>query len=253
MNPRIALRVLTLGACAIALGVSATPADDEEPRKPRALIVTGEDVPAHVWRETTPVTREILDDAGFDVRVSEDVGILEASTIHEYDVLILNFRNNFRVRDISSEGRRSLMAYLDAGKGVVALHFAVAALQNWPEYRDVIGRVWVPKKSGHGPRGPFKATIATTEHPITQGLEDFEIDDELYARLEGEAPIEVLVRAHSEWSGADEPLVWTVPRERGRVACIALGHDARARRSAAFTALLVRTAAWAAVGPARGE
>ena len=38
--------------------------------------------------------------------------------------------NNFKILDLSKAGRDNLVAFLDSGKGLVALHFAVAALQN---------------------------------------------------------------------------------------------------------------------------
>lgn len=225
----------------------------------RVLIITGEDVPAHKWRETTPVTRELLAaEESLDIRVCEDIGILETASINRYDVLVFNFRNNYKVRDVSEAGRANLLRYLEAGKGLVAIHFAVAAMQNWPGYRDIVGRVWVRKKSGHGPRGPFRAKISSSEHAITNGLEDFDIDDELYARLEGDAPVTVLVEAHSDWSEKTEPLVWTLTRDTGddrsnstgggRIVCITLGHDARARRNPAFETLLRRSTEWAARG-----
>ncbi|MFO7936740.1 MAG: hypothetical protein R6V06_03940, partial [Kiritimatiellia bacterium] len=50
-----------------------------------------------------------------------------------------------------------------------------------------------------------------SEHPITEGLEDFKIFDELYAKLQGDEEIEVLVEADSDWSGQTEPLVFVRP------------------------------------------
>lgn len=251
-------RGLSFSLCLVLAGMLLLEAQDAakpaEAPKLRALIVTGEDVPAHNWRETTPVTREILE-AGerFEVRVCEDIDILETKSIHRYDVLILNFRNNTASRDISDAAKQNLLDYVASGKGLVALHFAVAAFQNWREYRDLVGRVWVGKVSGHGPRGPFKAEVVSKDHPVTSGLENFEIDDELYANLEGERPIQALVKAHSGFSQKDEALVWTVERDKGRVLCISLGHDARARRNPSFAALLKRGAEWAATGSVKGQ
>lgn len=256
--PRPAERVLkhpltVLGLLVAVLSVTPPVARTQEkppaPARLRALIVTGEDVPAHPWRETTPVTRQILETTGrFEVRICEDIGILESGAIHAYDLLVLNFRNNPVKVDLPDRGRENLLEYVSSGKGLVTIHFAAAALHNWPEYRHLNGRVWVRKKSGHGPRGPFRAKIASREHAITGGLEDFEIDDELYAKLEGERPIHVLVNAYSDWSERVEPLVWTLDHGKGRVFSTLLGHDARARRNPSFAILLQRGAEWAATG-----
>jgi type 1 glutamine amidotransferase len=103
-------------------------------------------------------------------------------------------------------------------------------------------------KSGHGPRGVFKARIANKDHPITQGLADFEADDELYAKLQGDAPITVLVEADSDWSKKTEPLVFTVEYGKGRVFHETLGHDGKALRNPVVQSLILRGCQWAATG-----
>ena len=41
-------------------------------KKINVLIITGDDVPAHNWKETTPVMRKALEDSGrFEVRIWE--------------------------------------------------------------------------------------------------------------------------------------------------------------------------------------
>jgi type 1 glutamine amidotransferase len=103
-------------------------------------------------------------------------------------------------------------------------------------------------KSGHGPRAVFKARITKTESPITQGLADFDADDELYAKLEGDAPITVLVEADSDWSKKTEPLVFTVEYGKGRVFHETLGHDAKALSNPTVQKLIQRGCEWAATG-----
>jgi type 1 glutamine amidotransferase len=103
-------------------------------------------------------------------------------------------------------------------------------------------------KSGHGPRSPFKAKVVTKDNPITQGLADFEADDELYAKLQGNAPITVLVQADSDWSKQTEPLAFTVEYGKGRVFHQAFGHDGRAVKNPAVQTLIQRGTEWAATG-----
>jgi hypothetical protein len=225
--------------------------EGEEKAKPvRVLIVTGSDVPAHDWRATTPATRKILEEGeSFTVLVSEEPAVLEAKALASYDVVVLNYRNPPEEK-LSEAARENLAAFVAGGKGLVALHFAVSAWGDWPEFRKILGRVWVGKReggsSGHGPRARFKVRITKADHPITSGLSDFEADDELYAGLAGEAPIEILAEAHSDFSGKEEPMAWTVRYGKGRVFVLPLGHDVRARESADFQKLLTRGCQWAA-------
>ncbi len=227
--------------------------EPEAARQPiKVLIVTGEDVPAHDWKATTPVTRKILEsaDGEFDVRVSEDIGILESDAIHLYDALVLSFRNNPVKRDLNLNGRRNLQDYIKSGKGVVTLHFNICAFRNWEEYRQVLGRYWKPKHSKHGERGPCEVKVTDVDHPITRDLGNFTIDDELYANLIEARPNRVLLEAYSDWSKKVEPVAWTVDYGKGRVFNFVLGHDVKARRNPYFGEVLRRGVRWAA-GPAK--
>jgi len=212
-------------------------------KKIHVLIVTGDDVPAHDWRATTPVVREILEGTRrFEVRVSEEPEVLATPALARYDLVILNYRDG-PGREASREAGQNLADFVARGKGLVAIHFAVNAFRDWKEYQDLVGRVWVPKVSGHGPRGPFQVTIARKDHPITEGLGDFEIDDELYAALAGTKELNVLATAHShDFSKRVEPMAWTLEHGKGRVFATPLGHDTRARRHPAFSELLRRGA-----------
>jgi type 1 glutamine amidotransferase len=102
--------------------------------------------------------------------------------------------------------------------------------------------------SGHGPRSVFTAKIADQEHPITKGMTDFETDDELYAKLQGDTPIRVLVEADSDWSKKTEPLVFTLEYGKGRVFHEAFGHDGKAIKHAPVAQIIARGCEWAATG-----
>jgi type 1 glutamine amidotransferase len=88
-------------------------------------------------------------------------------------------------------------------------------------------------------------------HPATRGLSDFETDDELYAKLQGEAPIEVLAEADSEWSKRTEPLAFTLSYGQGRVFHETFGHDKKAILNPSVQKLMVQGCEWAATGQVR--
>ncbi|HOW70872.1 MAG TPA: ThuA domain-containing protein [Phycisphaerae bacterium] len=233
-------------ACLITtFATTAVAADKPQAKRlSRILLVTGRDVPAHPWRETTPALREALEKTGkFEVLVSEEPAVLESSALASYDVILLNYYNWERP-EITDQAKENLLKFVKSGKGLVSFHFSVRAWGKWAEYRKLIGRIWVDS-SGHGPRGTFKVKVADADHYITQGLTDFEADDELYAKLIGDTPINVLVEAYSEWSKKTEPIAWTLDYGQGRVFNIVLGHDAKACRLPQFVQLLQRGTVWA--------
>jgi uncharacterized protein len=222
-----------------------------ETPKARVLLITGRDVAAHNWRETSPILREHLEKSGrFEVVVSEEPLVLESSTaLARYDLILLNYYN-FQRPTITDKAKANLLEFVREGKGLVSFHFSVRAFEEWPEYRNLIGRVWLTG-SGHGPRGPFKVRVTDKEHPITRGTSDFEADDELYAGLIGDAPIHALIEADSNFTKKTEPLAWTLKYGDGRVFNIVLGHDAKACRDPNFARLLVQGTKWTSATPAK--
>src|SRR5882672_12215380 len=86
----LAVLLLPLPLFAQAPPAASAPGAGQGAAKLRTLIVTGDDVPAHNWRETTPVVREILESTGrFEVRVSEEPGVLASPSLASYDLVVL--------------------------------------------------------------------------------------------------------------------------------------------------------------------
>jgi uncharacterized protein len=243
----ISLTSLTL-LTALALPPSGHAADATN--KIRVLLVTGDDVtPAHNWAEVSQAIKETLVSAGrFEVRVCEDAGVLDsAASLARYDLVFLHLYNA-RTPTLSDAAKENLLQFVKGGKGLAVSHLSSASFKEWEEFRKLCGRYWVMGQSGHGPRGVFKARIANKEHPIVKGLDDFEADDELYAKLQGDGPINVLVEADSDWSKKTEPLAFTLDWGKGRVFHETFGHDARAMRNPSVQKLIRRGCEWAATG-----
>jgi uncharacterized protein len=217
--------------------------------KIRVLLITGDDVGSHKWRETTDATRDVLVAAGkFDVKVSEEPLILEsAAALRNYDLIFLNYYNS-KNQPLSDQAKENLLGFVRGGKGFAIAHLASASFKEWDEFRKMIGRYWVMGKSGHGPRAPFKVDIKTQDNPITKGAQNFQVDDELYAKLLGDVPINVLATADSDWSKQTEPLVFTLEYGQGRVFHEAFGHDGKAIKTEGVARLIQRGCEWAATG-----
>lgn len=251
MNPRTFLQLsLTSVALLAAVALQTTGHTAEGPNKLRVLLVTGDDVtPAHNWAEVSQAIKETLLAAGrFDVRICEDAGVLDSATsLARYDLVFLHLFNA-RTPTLSDAAKENLLQFVKGGKGLAVSHLSSASFKEWEEFRKLCGRYWVMGKSGHGPRGVFKARIANKEHPIAKGLADFEADDELYARLQGEGDINVLVEADSDWSKKTEPLAFTLEYGKGRVFHEAFGHDGKAVRNPSVQKLIQRGCEWAATG-----
>ncbi|MBI5385766.1 MAG: ThuA domain-containing protein [Verrucomicrobia bacterium] len=254
---RILLTTL-IGLGMMSLAAAPASAADAKPAKIKVLLITGDDVGAHKWREMSEATRDVLVAGGkFDVKVCEDIYILDsANALKNYDLVFLSYYNTKPV-NLSDQAKENLLGFVKGGKGFAISHLSSASFAGkdaagqpvaWDEFRKLAGRYWVMGKSGHGPRSVFKAKIANKDHAITKGLEDFDQDDELYAKLLGDAPINVLVTAESSWSKQTEPLAFTLEYGQGRVFHECFGHDGPAIKNPSVAKLIQRGCEWAATG-----
>jgi type 1 glutamine amidotransferase len=87
--------------------------------------------------------------------------------------------------------KAGFLAMLDAGKGVVALHHAIAGWPAWPEYADLLGGRFLYRPgflrgterpdSGYRHDVTHEVTVMDRGHPVTAGLPAaFNLTDELY-------------------------------------------------------------------------
>jgi len=213
----------------------------------RVLLVTGVDHPGHKWRKTAPVLREAIEEnRRLAVDVVEDPRWLESGDLKPYRALVHHWMD-WKVPPPGARARANLEQFVRAGGGLVLVHFACGAWQDWPGFVQIAGRVWDPKRRGHDPRGPFTVRIADADHPVTRGLPTtFKTFDELYTCLAGDTPIRVLAEATSKVDHKDYPMAFVLTFGKGRVFHCVLGHDVKALAPEPVRALYRRGTAWAA-------
>jgi type 1 glutamine amidotransferase len=211
----------------------------------KVLLVTGVDYAGHHWKKTAPVVREVLEQGNrLEVRIIEDPELLASDVLFDYDVVLLHFKNYAPFRR-ERQIRQNLVDFVRRGGGLVAIHFACGAFEDWPQFADLIGKVWDKEKT-HDPRGPFTVKIVAANQPITKEMHDFAADDELYICLTGTRPVTVLATATSKITGTDQPMAFVFLEGEGRVFQTPLGHDEKAIRMPGVSQLLRRGCLWAA-------
>jgi type 1 glutamine amidotransferase len=221
----------------------------------KVLLVTGIDYPGHPWRETAPALKKLLEvDPRLKVRIVEDPSLLASPRLKEWDVVILHFMD-WEKPGPGAEARANLKQFVAGGKGLMLTHFACGAWDGneWPEFKNLAGRVWDPKLPAHDPLGKFRVEIADPEHPITKGMQPFDTIDELYTCLAGEVPIHVVAKATSKVDKKDYPMAFVLDCGKGKVFHTVLGHDVTAYTSTPGVGELMRRGcAWAAgINPVR--
>jgi hypothetical protein len=86
--------------------------------------------------------------------------------------------------------------------------------------------------------------IANRQHPVTQGVEDFEIRDETYGSFEVHPDADVLLTTQTPTSGPN--LSWARRYGEARVIYLQLGHDHLAWENPAFRRFLNQAIRWTA-------
>ncbi|RMF95611.1 MAG: ThuA domain-containing protein [Planctomycetota bacterium] len=225
-------------------GLAPKTTEGESPDVKRVLLVTGEDYPGHKWKETTPVlAKAIGGDERLQIEIAWETTALTRDDLAEYDGIVLHFKN-YDPNVPGPKARKNLERFVADGGGLVLVHFACGAFQEWPEFERLAGRVWDPKLRGHDPHGPFTVHIVDHAHPITHAMEDFETVDELYTCLAGKTPIRVLANATSKVEGKAYPMAFVLEYGKGRVFHSPLGHDVKALSVPEVAALFRRGTAW---------
>jgi type 1 glutamine amidotransferase len=239
----VALVVFVAGC---GLNRTASVEGQSEAQGKKVLIVTGVDYPGHKWKLTAPVLAEaIAADKRLSVTVTEEPGDLASDKLGGYDVIVLHFMD-WEVPDPGPKARANLKRVVRSGKGLVLVHFACGAFQEWPEFVELAGRVWDPKLRGHDAHGKFTIKVMDDQHPIMKGMKGFDTVDELYTCLTGKPPIKVLATARSKVDGKDYPMAFVLDYGKGRVFHSVLGHDVQALANPDVGRLFRNASAWGA-------
>jgi type 1 glutamine amidotransferase len=192
----------------------------------KTLLITGEN--CHDWHRSSPFVKNLLEATGkFAVDLTETpLPVLEdAAALAEYDLLFTEWLG----ADWSNLAQQNFAAAVAGGTDLVVLHGADNAFPGWVEYEKMLGILW-REDSNHTDYHEFEVKITDPDHPITRGMEDFKIWDELYQNLVPmhNIPYHVLATAYSSpdhnGTGKAEPMMVVSEYGAARVFHMVLGH-----------------------------
>jgi type 1 glutamine amidotransferase len=192
----------------------------------KVLFLSGGQRSHHGYRDQALYLSGALEDTGrYEVTIVEDAAILETPAMSKYDLIIVNADRRDPEFKFTESQQKALLGWVKSGHGYVSIHGADNAAPDWlPEWRDMLGGVFshVGLPDSKTKQATFKIKITTTEHPITRGLHDFELKDELYYNLQMKHQIDPL--ATTDYNDGTWPVAWTRTYGQGRVFHTPLGH-----------------------------
>lgn len=211
----------------------------------KILVLSGEN---HRFDASASIIHDFLsDDADISAALTDDKGILASSELNDYDACV--FGTGFtrterredgsvaRVSDLAPAEEDGLFQFVSDGKGLVGIHGTAWWIGG--QAMDLIGGA----ANWHPPGSTFTVHIEDNDHPTTEGIEDFDVEDEIY--ISAHDP-HIHVLASAEWFGKAHPMAWVKPYGSGRVFYTTLGHGPGTFERAGMQKFLTQGVKWAA-------
>ena len=249
------MRYLVASTLALALLAAATPAAATEKEPPakgkiRVLLTFGghgfEQKPFFAMFDSMPNVRYTK------APMPKSAELLGPGLEKDYDVIVMYDM----VRRITPRQQKAFVALLkDKGIGLVSLHHNMGAHPDWDQFPRIIGGKFFfkpgeidgekhSKPSGWAHGQQLQVTVADPKHPITRGLEDFEIHDEVYNNYYTSPKVRVLLK--TDHPKNDPELAWVKRFGKSRVFYLMLGHDSKSWEYPNFVKIVTRGIQWAA-------
>jgi type 1 glutamine amidotransferase len=223
--------------CAVLLGVIVAAgllvAADAN-RKIKVMFLQGGGV--HDWKSCTPILKSVLDQTNdFEVTFTENLDDLKEH-IKQFDIIIQYTTG----MELTKEQENGLCDFIQNGGGYVGIHSASDSFKNSDRYWEMLGG----RFAEHG-SGKFTVYIYDHSHPITKGMQDFDIEDETYSHnYHRNAQMRSLTRMNRD--NERQSMSWVSSYGKGRVFYTGNGHGREAWTNPHFQRLVVRAAYWAA-------
>jgi type 1 glutamine amidotransferase len=201
-------------------------AQKEVPNGSKVFLLSGGKRQHHGYRDQALYLAGALENTGrFQVTIGEDAAILETPALRKYDLIIVTADRRDDEFKFTQSQQEAIFEFVRTAHGYISIHAADNAAKDWlPTWKELLGGVFshVGLPDGKPRKGVYTVKIADTSSPITRGLKDFSIKDELYYQMQMQPDVQPL--ATIEYDGVDWPVAWTRTFGKGRVFHTVLGH-----------------------------
>ncbi len=214
---------------------------------PRALVLLNGDDVHEAILPAGEVLQRLGIEAGFLTRQRFGMGLLlaEPEVVADASLFVLYTARG----EFTPAQQQALSDLVAEGRGLVAIHasavFGSVGLELDPAFRVAFELVGQRYRS-HGPEPRWSDVLVELDpaHPVTAGIEPFELHAEHYELEAADDAADVI--AWRTTPTGREPIVTTRAHGSGRVVYVQLGHDVRALGHPSFAAIVRQAMTWAA-------
>jgi type 1 glutamine amidotransferase len=217
------------------------------PQKIKVLVITGGHGFEHAaFYNVFDAIQNISYDTLMQPRANE---LISSSEVNRYDVLVFYDM----VDSISPAGQQAYINLLNKGKAMIFLHHSLVSYQGWPEFIKIVGGQYHTSPvvvNGDTLRATYEhdvdipVKVEDKQHPVTSGISDFAILDEVYGGVEIMPTIKPLLSTTQPKSM--RYVAWINHYGNSDVVYIQLGHGPTAYANTNYRRLIQQAIEWSA-------
>jgi type 1 glutamine amidotransferase len=206
----------------------------------RALVLCDD-----TWHPAATIRQglEPLRRHGFDFVFLEDGAAWSAARMEKFPLVILAKANLTSATNprpwLSADLQHTFLDYVRRGNGLVVIHAGTSHYEKLPAMNALIGGAFM--------RHPDLCAITIepkTNHPLTNGIASFTVDDEQYFIMMNDPQADIFLHSRSEHGM--QPAGWTRIEGKGRVCVLTPGHNLKVWLCPSFQTLLLNALRWTA-------
>jgi putative membrane-bound dehydrogenase-like protein len=204
-----------------------------EPRRIEILFL-GHDSEHHHSEKLMPMLAIPLFQKGINLSYTSDLNDLSTETLNKYDGIMI-YANHDEIEPAQEE---AIKEFVESGRALIPIHSASWSFRNSDWFVEAVGGQF----KSHG-TGDFTVNIVHKDHPVMEGITEFETWDETYVHSNLNEDMTVLMERID--GDHREPWTWVREQGKGRVFYTAYGHDERTWSKPEFQELVANGVLWA--------
>jgi uncharacterized protein len=219
-----------------------------QPKKIKVLIITG----GHGFKhEPFYEVFNAIPSITYDTLVQPKANALIASkNVNNYDVLVFYDMVLDSISPAEKEGYTNL---LKKGTSMIFLHHSLVSYQHWPEFIQIVGGQYHTRpvvvngdtlKASYDHDVNIPVKVENKKHPVTRGIPDFDIVDEVYGGVEILPQVKPLLSTTHPKSM--RYLAWINHYGNSDVIYIQLGHGPSGYSNPNYRKLIQQAIEWSA-------
>lgn len=184
--------------------------------------------PGHLPYEVADWAHGVMGGLGFDVDDTNDPHVLDQD-LTVYDLIVLGWTQAMTTEDLTERAEARLHEAVRTGTGLAGWHGMAASFRSSLQFSLIAGASFLDHPGGEGVPVPYTIDVVDRDHPVTQGVESFEIaSEQYYMHVDPSAHVLATTTFSGEhWPWADGvvmPAVYTHRWGEGKVFYASPGH-----------------------------